>query len=279
MKALNASQIEEFRTSIRRYYHDNGRKLPWRSSVNPYEILVSEFMLQQTQVQRVAVKYHPFLQRFPTVDSLATGPLKDVLGLWSGLGYNRRALALFRTANLLTTKFSSRVPESSDTLCSLPGIGRATAGAICAFAHNMPVVFVETNIRRVFIHFFFKKVRSVHDRDILLLVDQTLDRSDPKHWYYALMDFGSMLKNLATNPNRRSVHYKRQERFENSDRQVRGLIIRSLLVHGAVRANDLARLIGFNPERTNSIVQQLLSEGFLMRHGDEISVSQGISTR
>jgi A/G-specific adenine glycosylase len=234
-------------------------------------------MLQQTQVQRVALKYRPFLRRFPAVDSLAVGPLKDVLGLWSGLGYNRRALALFRTANLLTTNFAGLVPKSPEELCSLPGIGRATAGAICAFAHNKPVVFVETNIRRVFIHFFFKKALSVHDKEVLPLVDQTLDRINPRHWYYALMDFGSMLKDLRTNPNKKSVHFHRQARFENSDRQIRGLIIRSLLAQGAIRETDLARLIGFDPERTNTIVQQLLLEGFLMRRENMISVAQGIS--
>jgi A/G-specific adenine glycosylase len=273
MKVLTASQVKEFQANIRHYYQDNGRNLPWRSTDNPYEILVSEFMLQQTQVQRVVLKYHPFLRRFPTVHSLAVGPLKDVLGLWSGLGYNRRALALIRTANLLTTNFAGLVPKSPEELCSLPGIGRATAGAICAFAHNKPVVFVETNIRRVFIHFFFKKPLSVHDRDVLPLVDQTLDRINPRHWYYALMDFGSMLKGLGTNPNKKSVHYHRQARFEDSDRQVRGLIIRSLLAQGAVRETDLARLIGFDSERTNTIVQQLLSEGFLTRRENKISVA------
>lgn len=277
MKPLPVTRVEAFQTTIRSHYHDHSRQFRWRATDDPYEILVSEFMLQQTQVQRVASKYDLFLKRFPSVFSLAAGPLNDVLGLWSGLGYNRRALAVFRTANIIANNYAGVVPDSPEELVRLPGIGPATAGAICAFAHNQPVVFIETNIRRVFIHFFFRKAHLVKDKDILPLVDQTLDRKDPRNWYYALMDFGSMLKEVMTNPNRKSAHYKPQGPFENSDRQIRGMIIRCLLSHGALREDDLARVIGFDRVRTKLILQQLLSEGFLASNGDEISVAHDVA--
>jgi len=278
VKPLSQSKIDRFQAAIRSYYRQSARKLPWRSTDNPYEILVSEFMLQQTQVHRVVSRYHAFLERFPTVYSLAAGPLNDVLRIWSGLGYNRRALAVYRTANVLSKSHGGVIPDSLEELVKLPGIGPATAGAICAFAHNQPVVFIETNVRRVFIHFFFKKIHSVHDKDIIPLVGQTLDRKDPRNWYYALMDFGSMLKDLAANPNRKSTHYKRQGPFENSDRQIRGTIIRCLLTQGPLCKDDLARSIGFDENRTNLMVQQLLSEGFLVSKGNEISVAHEAST-
>ena len=171
-----------FRRRLYRFFHDQGRQLPWRATTDPYHILVSEIMLQQTQVERVALKYDPFLQAFPDVWSLARAPLRDIMAAWQGLGYNRRALALQRIARRLTVDFDGRLPDSVDTLCTFPGIGEATAGALAAFAFNQPVVFIETNIRRVFIHCFFPGQSRVRDREILPLVDQTLDRLQPRPW-------------------------------------------------------------------------------------------------
>ena len=191
---LTPAAVRRFRRRLYRFYHDQGRQLPWRDTADPYHILVSEIMLQQTQVARVALQYEPFLQAFPDVFSLARAPLRDIMARWQGLGYNRRALALQGIARRLVAEFQGRLPASVDTLRTFSGIGEATAGALAAFAFNQPVVFIETNIRRVFLHCFFPGKSGVRDREILPLVDQTLDRERPRPWYYALMDYGAMLK-------------------------------------------------------------------------------------
>ena len=233
---VTPAAAHRFRRRLYRFFHDQGRQLPWRATTDPYHILVSEIMLQQTQVERVALKYEPFLNAFPDVWSLARAPLRDIMAAWQGLGYNRRALALQRIARRLVAEFDGRLPDSVDTLRTFPGIGEATAGALAAFAFNQPVVFIETNIRRVFLHCFFPGQSGVRDREILPLVDQTLDRLQPRPWYYALMDYGSMLKRAAPNPNRRSAHHQRQAPFADSDRQIRGLILKALLGSPALSA-------------------------------------------
>ena len=238
---VTPAAVRRFRRHLYRFYHDQGRQLPWRDTADPYHILVSEIMLQQTQVARVALKYEPFIQAFPDVSSLARAPLRDIMARWQGLGYNRRALALQGIARRLVAEFQGRLPASVDTLRTFPGIGEATAGALAAFAFNQPVVFIETNIRRVFLHCFFPGKSGVRDREILPLVDQTLDREQPRPWYYALMDYGAMLKRAAPNPNRRSAHHQRQAPFAGSDRQIRGLILKALLKSPALSLEALVQ--------------------------------------
>ncbi|MBU4233644.1 MAG: A/G-specific adenine glycosylase [Proteobacteria bacterium] len=230
-------------------------------------------MLQQTRVERVALKYEPFLNAFPDVWSLARAPLRDIMAAWQGLGYNRRALALQRIARQLVADFDGRLPASVETLRTFPGIGEATAGALAAFAFNQPVVFIETNIRRVFIHCFFPGQSGVRDREILPLVDQTLDRKQPRPWYYALMDYGSMLKRAAPNPNRRSAHHQRQAPFADSDRQIRGLILKALLGSPALSLEDLVKTVGKNPERTTRLIHTLIKEGFLEQEGAHLRIA------
>ncbi len=277
MKRLNRETVDKFRSTIRDYYSHHGRQLPWRATNDPYEIMVSEFMLQQTQVQRVEAKYHAFLRRFPQLASLASAPLADILASWSGLGYNRRALALARTAKLLHTKFAGVIPASTKELARLPGIGPATAGAICAFAFNLPVVFVETNIRTVFIQFFFPDAEAVHDKEIAVLVEQTLDRADPRHWYYGLMDYGVMLKGQGSKVHSKSVHYRRQGKFDDSDRQIRGRLIRAVVLEHTADVNQLVRSASKDPRRALEILEALIDEGFLQRSGDRISVAEAAS--
>ncbi|HOF96277.1 MAG TPA: A/G-specific adenine glycosylase, partial [Methanoculleus sp.] len=225
--------VRLFRALVLAHYRAHGRDLPWRQTTDPYRILVSEIMLQQTQVERVAVKYPEFIDRFPDFASLARAPQSDILLAWQGMGYNRRALALKRTAERVVDDYGGRLPADVETLATFPGIGRATAAAICAYAFNMPVAYIETNIRRVFIHFFFQDREDVRDDEILVLVEQTLDRENPREWYGALMDYGSILKKRTANPNRRSASYSRQSRFEGSDRQIRGRLLALVLAEGA----------------------------------------------
>lgn len=275
---LTPAAAQRFRRHLYQFFHDQGRQLPWRATPDPYHILVSEIMLQQTQVERVALKYEPFLNTFPDVWSLARAPLRDIMAAWQGLGYNRRALALQRIARRLTAEFDGRLPASVDTLRTFPGIGAATAGALAAFAFNQPVVFIETNIRRVFLHCFFPGQSGVRDREILPLVDQTLDRLQPRPWYYALMDYGTMLKRAAPNPNRRSAHHQRQAPFAGSDRQIRGQILKALLGSPALSQGDLVQAVGQDPGRTTGLIHTLIKEGFLEQEGNHLRIAAGNET-
>ena len=218
--------IAAFRRTILGYYRAHGRKLPWRETSDPYRIFVSEIMLQQTQVERVLKKYPPFIEAFPDFQALAAAPLSRILALWQGLGYNRRAVQLKRCAVQVVEAHGGRLPDSPDALYALPGVGKATAGAVAAFAFNRPVAFVETNIRRVFLHFFFPWRSGVADAEILPIAERALERRDPRTWHYALMDYGVMLKKSLGNANVRSSHYKKQPPFEGSSRQIRGMVLK-----------------------------------------------------
>jgi A/G-specific adenine glycosylase len=226
-------QFENFRAALWHHYERHGRHdLPWRlpepdGRFNPYKILVSEVMLQQTQVSRVMPKYQQFLERFPSFEKLAQASLGDVLRTWSGLGYNRRAKFLYECAKRVVADYHGQLPESTAELVKLPGIGTNTAGAVLAYAFNKPVVFIETNIRTVFIHHFFADQQAVNDKAILDLVAKTLP-DNPHIWYWALMDYGAYLKQTVGNLNTASKHYAKQSRFSGSKRQIRGQVLRLL---------------------------------------------------
>jgi A/G-specific adenine glycosylase len=262
---LTQSEIRAFHEVVWRHYREHGRKLPWRETTDPYEILVSEVMLQQTQVSRVARKYRKFLSAFSDIEALAAAPLPEVLRVWQGLGYNRRALALHRLARTVVDQHGGIIPADVEILRELPGIGPATASAIRAFAFNQPVVFLETNIRTVFIHHFFAGRGKVRDKDVLPLVAETMDSDSPREWYWALMDYGVMLKERFGNPSRRSAHHARQSRFEGSNRQLRGRVLRALTSRGTVTCDDLRRDLGIGRSRLASILQELADEGFVAR--------------
>jgi len=254
--------VARFRREIYRHYARHGRRLPWRETEDPYAILVSEVMLQQTPVNRVLPKYGAFLESFPDFPALEEAPLPRVLALWQGLGYSRRALALKECAGLVLYRFGGRLPEDPGELAGLPGIGPATAGAVCAFAFRRPVAFIETNIRRVFRHFFFAGVEKVRDAEILPLVARTLDRRRVREWYYALMDYGVWLKTSALGPAAPGCG-RRQAPFAGSDRQVRGAILRTLLSHPGLTLEEIAAAVGQSRERTARLAGDLKREGFL----------------
>jgi len=266
--------MERFRRLIYDHYRAHGRRLPWRQTVDAYAILVSEIMLQQTQVERVLGKYEGFIRAFPDFSSLAVASLDRILLQWQGLGYNRRALALKKTAKLVTEEFGGRLPRSVDLLMELPGMGRATACAVAAFAFNMPVAFIETNIRTVFIHFFFPDEELVRDRQIMPLVVSALDRAHPRTWYYALMDYGVMLKTAGQRAHRKSSGYRRQSPFQGSDRRVRGRILRLLLEEGALSEAALAKALAEPAQRVRRILADLEKEGFLRVSGGALSISR-----
>jgi A/G-specific adenine glycosylase len=271
-KALPPHSVLKFQETIYRHYRENPRDLPWRKTKNPYRILISEVMLQQTQVERVIVKYKEFIRAFPNFASLAKAPLQEILRAWQGMGYNRRAVSLKRIARFVTGEFRSKLPSSEDELMKLPGIGKYSASAILAFVFNRPTVFIETNIRRVFIHFFFHDKENIHDREVLPLIEMTLDRSDPREWYYALMDYGVMLKKERENPNRKSAHYRRQAPFKGSNRQVRGMILALLVKRPDISETDIARELKLDPERIKENLAALQREGFMKRKGEKFAM-------
>jgi A/G-specific adenine glycosylase len=272
-RRISPVEVDQFQNLIRDYYQRDGRTLSWRTTRNPYHILISEIMLQQTQVGRVIEKYDQFLSAFPDFTSLAQAPLRKILNIWQGLGYNRRAVALKQIAVAVTTSYKGILPSSEETLLNLPGIGKATAASIAAFAFNTPSVFIETNIRRVFIHFFFDDRENIRDADILPLVAKTLDTTNPREWYYALMDYGSLLKTTTQNPNRRSAHYKRQSSFEGSQRQLRGRILKEILVKSSVTESALMKQTGTSSEKVREILLQLQKEGFIYKQGKGFVIS------
>jgi len=196
-------------------------------------------MLQQTQVPRVIEKYEEFLKAFPNVRALAKAPLSDVLKVWSGMGYNRRAKFLRNVAKTIMLTFRGRVPVARDDLRALPGVGPYTASAVRVFAFNEPDILIETNVRAAIIHHFFADTLKVRDRAILVYAEKAANGQDPRTWYWALMDYGAHLKRRGVRNNHRSAHYTRQSKFEGSLRQVRGMLLRELqsgsLTDAAVR--------------------------------------------
>jgi A/G-specific adenine glycosylase len=272
---LSPAQVRSFQKKIYDHYRDHGRVLPWRKTRNPYRVLVSEIMLQQTQVERVLEKYKEFLAVFSDFSSLAKAPLAKLLKIWSGLGYNRRALALHALAQKVVEVHNGKLPSDHEQLLALPGIGKYTAGAVAAFAFNKPVLFLDTNIRRVFIHEFFRDKESIRDEDIYPLIEQTLDKADPRSWYNALMDYGSMLKQKQVNPNRRSAHYARQSPFENSNRQVRGAILKVLVKETSLSEARIVKRTSMDPGRVKNNLVQLEKEGFIRRKGKTFLLGHG----
>lgn len=262
-QGITPETVRLFQDLILSHYRAYGRDLPWRRTTEPYPILVSEIMLQQTQVDRVATRYPAFLERFPDVESLARAPRREVLRAWQGMGYNRRAIALQRTARMVMENHGGTLPADVETLATFPGIGQATAAAICAYAFNMPVVYIETNIRRTFIHFFFQDREDVRDDEIRPIVERTLERGNPREWYSALMDYGTNLKKRTPNPNRRSTSYTRQSRFEGSDRQVRGRILALVLEVGTVTEDEVVARISEDTGRVRRLLGDLEKEGFI----------------
>jgi A/G-specific adenine glycosylase len=272
---LDRAQIIAFRRTLRTFYKKNRRDLPWRRTTDPYKILVSEIMLQQTQVSRVIPKYDAWLARFPNFKKLAAASLSDVLLMWKGLGYNRRGLALHKIAQILIAE-KRPLPRTADALVTLPAIGPNTAGSIMAFAYNEPTIFIETNVRTVFIHHFWKASsrRKPTDKEILKLVTQTIDRKNPREWYYALMDYGTHLKKTVGNTSQRSAAYRTQTKFEGSNRQLRAALLFALqekprreawLITYISRA--LKRDIASAHSHIKTNLEALAKEGFIIRRG------------
>lgn len=293
----NGSSVQEFQSMILDFYRQEGRSFPWRETHDPYEILVSELMLQQTQTERVVPKYQNWLQEFPTAQALAQAPFSQVLAAWSGLGYNRRAGYLQEACRQVVEELGGVFPSCARELEKLRGVGPYTARAVATFAFNKPEVFIETNIRSVYLFLFFPRdgfpsgqegghkepaegimpaKDKVADSSLMPLIEATLYHEDPRTWYYALMDYGARLKKSTANPNRRSLHYSRQSKFQGSLRQARGAIVRSLTqTQGkALCLKDIEGESGIELYRLESAAESLVAEGMVCRQGDLYCINE-----
>lgn len=270
----------QFIETVHNFYLHSGRHhLPWRQTAQPYRIVVSEVMLQQTQVERLIPKYQAFVQRFPNTKRLATATLADVLRQWQGLGYNRRAKLLWECAQVVSQHRRGRWPTTYSALQQLPGIGPYTAGAVMAFAYNEAVSLIETNVRTVYLYHFFPEATAVPDEDIRQSNERCLSLLpslgiDARSWYAALMDYGSYLKQTYGNPNGRSKSYIKPSPFHGSDRQVRGAIIRALTVQPHSR-KSLRKLLSFTTdERVDRQLRRLAAEGLITKTNNRYRLPQ-----
>ena len=258
-----------FRGRVLSWYRRSGRDLPWRHTRDPYRVLVSEVMLQQTQVSRVLPAYRRFLARYPTLRALSRAPLGDVLREWSGLGYNRRARDLHRIARLCT----SRLPRTVAGLDALPGVGAYTASAVACFALGQAAAFADTNIRRVLGRAILG--RTATEREAVALDSRFGSRRATARWHHALMDIGATVclakrphcdvcpvRNVCRYEGDEETSLRRQPSFQESDRRVRGAIVRHLASATRGVAVDTLRR-GINDARVPRLVRVLAREGLV----------------
>lgn len=265
---MTSKQIEKFQNEILTYYKENKRKMPWRDISNPYKIFVSEMMLQQTQVDRVRIKYAEFIKKFPTIKSVADADKNEILKTWQGLGYNRRALFIKRACEEIILKHKGKFPTDFPTLQTLPGIGPSTAGAICAFAYNQSVFFIETNVRAVILHFFFKDKEKVSDTEVMHALQKvTPADKEPRDWYYALYDYGTHLKKSLgknkTKLHQKSKHYNKQSKFEGSFRQKRANVLKLKLQNPNMSDLDIISKLKLEPQEFEDVIISLDKDGLI----------------
>ena len=270
-QGLTKEVIKAFQDFIYSFYRRNKRNFPFRENLTPYKVVVSEIMLQQTQTNRVSEKFLEFIEKFPDFNSLASASINELLSVWQGLGYNRRALALKEIAQKVVNDYDGKVPKDLKLLEALPQIGYNTASSILAFAYNHPTYFIETNIRRVYIYFFFPGRSKIDDKEIMDIVKFSVDEENPREWYYALMDFGVMLKKTHPELNKKSAHYRKQSKFDGSIRQVRGKILKLLLKTPLTRKEIIDKL-DYDEKQIVKILKILVKEGFIQKEQDKFSI-------
>ena len=240
---------KHFNQMLFRWHKAHYREMAWRNTRNPYRILVSEVMLQQTQVERVREKYAEFLKQFPSVHILAKAQLGDVIRAWSGLGYNRRAKYLHECVKEVLLNHQGKFPNDMTTLMTLPGIGLSTAGALQAFAFGEDEPMIDTNIRRILTRTFFSPKMSrlrldmvgVSDKELYVFAKSLIPKGKGREWNYAMLDLGATLCTARHHsklcplaklhgPVSDFVYKKPQKKFANSDRFYRGRILSQLLI-------------------------------------------------
>ena len=278
-----SERSSEFRRKLKRWWRTHRRSFPWRETDDPYAVLVSEIMLQQTQADRVAPKFDAFLARFPDIETLARAENASVLKMWSGLGYNRRALNLKRAAEVVVQEHDGVVPEDETELLVLPGVGTYTAKALLAFAHNRTVAPVDTNIRRIYIRHFGAEA----ERDLQAFADTMVPRGQGRNWSSLLMDFGALVCR-AKNPacyELGLVHrgepraLPKQKPFRDSDRFWRGRVVEVLRERASLpQAKIKQEVEAFSGEkltrkRTQRIIESLIRDGLITRENNRVRLS------
>lgn len=276
MNYKRGTDRQRFIDIVCEHYKKQGRhSLPWRAfpksvpvSIKAYRVLVSEVMLQQTQVERVIPYYERFIRAYPNPRRLAEAPLKDVLILWQGLGYNRRARMLHEAGKNVTANYNGVMPSTYEELKALPGVGEYTASAVMAFAFNKEAVLIETNIRTAITHHFFTKRQTVPDSSIREVLELLMPETDVRGWYSALMDYGAHLKARGVRINTKSAHYTKQKPFKGSVRELRGAMLRELLVQSKTR-ESLVMLFGKERRGASEIaLDALCAEGMVVKTGN-----------
>jgi A/G-specific adenine glycosylase len=258
-----------FRELIWTRAHELYREMPWREEPSFYHVLVSEIMLQQTQVSRVLVKFSEFMQAFPCIEALAAAPLADVLRAWQGLGYNRRAKYLHEAARQVVAEGQ---PTTLAGLMALPGIGRNTAAALINYVYEVPTPYIETNIRSIYLHHFFDGEVQVSDADILRRVEETFDDEHPRQWCWALMDYGTWLKSLGGGKLVSSKHYRKQSPLTGSVREMRGRIV-TALSEREYSVDTLATVVEADG-RFASALDGLMRDGLIQRDGAVVHLTK-----
>ncbi len=259
-----AVEKRRLQKEILSWYAEHKRDLPWRKTRDPYKILVSEVMLQQTQVARVIPKYEVWLVAFPTLEALAKAKTADVLRLWSGLGYNRRALNLQKAAVVIGKEYNGIWPKTLRELKKLPGIGEYTARAILCFAFNEQVAVVDTNVRKVIEIKITKNTRK--PKEMQEIANQLLPKGKAYEWNQALMDYSAMMLK------KEKISLPKQSRFIGSNRYYRGRIIKTLLQVSETKRGELQKLVGLKKKEAvfTKLLQELSKEGFLIVQTDVV---------
>ncbi len=287
-----ANGLVEVRRALRRHAHSLERALPWIGCGDPWAILVSEVMLQQTQTTRVLEPWRAFLQRFPTPDACARAPLDDVLRLWAGLGYPRRARNLWRCAKEITERFDGRVPEGSEALRSLPGIGVYTAAAVGSFAFGQRVAVLDTNVGRVLARCVAN--RRLAGGEASALAHQLLPRDDVATFNQAMLDLGAQFcrasprcgecplarvcrwyREGGEDPAPMSAGVSRaQSSFVGSRRQLRGQLLGALCDEPTSLAALRSRVNDSFASEVRGALEELAHEGLVERRGTRWQLAQ-----
>ena len=271
MKKLSKKETTEFGKVLRNFYKKHGREdLPWRKPLTPYRVVVSEIMLQQTQVSRVEAYFKAWIKKWPNFQALARAPLKDILVAWQGLGYNRRAKFLHDLAKVVTEEYAGKLPADEQVLKTLPGIGPYTAGAVMAFVHNQPTVILETNIRTVLVHHFFQgKKTKVSEKELLSVQRQIVEalpwaKKSPGEFYWAMMDYGVYLKKHVGNLNKQTRAYQKQSKFSGSHRESRARVLRAVL-DGKASLSGITKKLGLEKQKVDQILKELVREKLIVK--------------
>lgn len=262
--------------------HERGlelyRAFAWREIDDPYAVLLSEIMLQQTQTARVERYFEDWMQRFPSIDALSAASTTDILSAWQGLGYNRRGLMLKKLADEVAETRAGALPETYEEMLKLPGVGPATAAGVMAFAHNMPSAYLETNVRTVVLHELMPEHDEVSDKIVTEIVKRASVCAgelgiDARAWNYALLDYGVWLKKNYPNPSRRSKHHTKQSKFEGSHRQKRAALLREILSQPGMNVSELEARLPWSLDEFEEALNDLLKEGFVEENDERFSVA------